>query len=269
MESAKRAFPEWRQDEARRRQILRDCAEVMKRHAEELAELQTREQGKPLKNSVGEIQYSAWWFDQTATLELPCDILQDDEKVRIEVRRHPLGVVGAITPWNFPIAMAVWKIAPALLAGNTIVLKPSPYTPLSTLKLGEILRDVVPAGVLNVVSGGDELGAWITKHPTVRKISFTGSVETGKQIAHVTAPDLKRIVLELGGNDAAIVLPDIDPKCVAPKIFWEAFGNCGQVCVAIKRLYVHKAVFQPLLQELAEIARNVKVGDGFEPETER
>jgi acyl-CoA reductase-like NAD-dependent aldehyde dehydrogenase len=116
------------------------------------------------------------------------------------LRREPAGVVGAITPWNFPVLLGVWKIAPALLAGNTIVLKPSPYTPLSTLKLGEILRDALPAGVLNVVSGNDQLGAWITSHLAVRKVSFTGSVATGKKVAAACAPDLKRMTLELGGN---------------------------------------------------------------------
>ena len=169
-------------------------------------------------------------------------MLQDDANARIEVRRRPLGVVGAITPWNFPVLLAAWKIAPALLAGNTIVLKPSPFTPLSTLKLGEILRDALPAGVLNVVSGNDQLGAWITAHPAVRKVSFTGSVATGKKVAAACAPDLKRMTLELGGNDAAIVLDDADPKQVAEKLFWGAFSNSGQICSAIKRLYVHETL---------------------------
>src|SRR5690606_2029405 len=140
--------------------------------------------------------------------------VQDDAKARVEVHRRPLGVVGAITPWNFPVLLAVWKIAPALLAGNTVVVKPSPFTPIATLALGDALRDVLPPGVLNTVSGGDALGAWITEHPAVRKISFTGSVETGKRVAAAAAPDLKRVTLELGGNDAAIVLPDVDPAAI-------------------------------------------------------
>ena len=129
----------------------------------------------------------------------------------------------------------MWKIAPALLAGNTVVLKPSPYTPLSSLALGELLQPVLPPGVLNVVSGGDALGAWVSEHPVVRKVSFTGSVETGKKIAAVAAPDLKRVTLELGGNDPAIVLHDVDPKRLASKLFWGAFQNSGQVCTAVKR----------------------------------
>src|SRR6185295_4182742 len=153
---------------------------------------------------------AAMWFTYTATLQLPVEVLQDDESAHIEVRRRPLGVVAAITPWNFPLILATWKIAPALLAGNTVVLKPSPFTPLTSLKLGELLRDVVPAGVVNVISGGNDLGGWMTSHPIPRKISFTGSVATGKKVAAAAAPDLKRVTLELGGNDPAIVLDDVD-----------------------------------------------------------
>ncbi|MFQ5779441.1 MAG: aldehyde dehydrogenase family protein [Nitrospiria bacterium] len=268
MEAAEGALPGWRRDEAKRRQVLLDCANAVKPRAEALAELLTREQGRTLKDTLGEINASAEEFETTARLEIPCDLLQDDEKARIELRRKPLGVVGAITPWNYPVILAVSKIAPALLAGNTMVLKPSPYTPLATLRLGEILRDVVPPGVLNIVSGGDALGAWITEHPAVRQISFTGSVATGKKVARAAAPDLKRIVLELGGNDPAIVLSDVNPKEVAEKLFWGAFSASGQVCIAIKRLYVHEKIYRPLQRELLEIARRVKVGDGLDPATE-
>src|SRR5690606_23535969 len=192
----------------------------------------------------------------------------DDENVRIEVRRRPYGVVGAITPWNFPVLLAVWKIAPALLAGNTVVIKPSPFTPLSTPKLGEILRDALPPGVVNVVSGGGELGAWVSSHPRVGKMSFTGSVATGKKVAAAAAPDLKRYTLELGGNDAAIVLDDVNPDQVAEKLFWGAFANSGQVCSAIKRLYVHERIAAPLTEALARVAKSVKVGDGMQPDTQ-
>lgn len=268
MTAAAEAFRSWSKDEEKRRQALRDCAEVIDAHADELARIQTLEQGKPLRDSLGEMRGAAQWFRETATLSIPCDVLRDDENGRIEVRRKPLGVVGAITPWNYPVSMAVWKVAPALLAGNTVVLKPSPYTPLATLKLGEILREVLPPGVLNIVSGGDELGAAITAHPTVRKISFTGSTETGKRVAATAASDLKRVVLELGGNDPAIVLGDVDPKRVAEKLFWTAYGNTGQVCIAIKRLYVHEQVYPALVRELADIARSVRLGDGMDPATQ-
>ena len=268
MDSAQRAFRGWRRDEDKRRQTLRDCANVLKARRADLAKVLTQEQGKPLARATEEVIGGAVWFDVTAGLQIPVDVLQDNEHGKIEVRRKPFGVVGAITPWNFPLLLAIWKIAPALLAGNTVVLKPSPFTPLTTLKLGEILRDVVPAGVLNIVSGGNDLGAWISSHPVVRKVSFTGSVATGKKISVAAAPDLKRVTLELGGNDAAIVLPDVDPKKVAEKLFWGAFSNSGQICSAIKRLYVHEDVYPAVVAELTGIAKTVKLGDGLDPETQ-
>jgi acyl-CoA reductase-like NAD-dependent aldehyde dehydrogenase len=216
-----------------------------------------------MKDAFGEVIGSAVWFEFTAGLEIPVEVVADTPENRIEVRRRPLGVVAAITPWNFPLLLAVWKIAPALLAGNTVVIKPSPFTPLSTLALGAVLRDVLPPGVLNVVSGGDGLGAWMTSHPVPRKISFTGSTETGKKVAAAAAPDLKRLTLELGGNDAAIVLDDVAPDAVAEKLFWGAFQNCGQVCSAIKRVYVPEKLYTPLVDRLAALAKSVKVGDGF------
>ena len=182
----------------------------------------------------------------------------------MELARRPLGVVAAITPWNFPLTLAFWKIAPALLAGNTLVLKPSPFTPLTTLKVGELLRDVFPPGVVNIVSGGDDLGAFMTTHPVPRKISFTGSVETGKKVALSAAPDLKRVTLELGGNDPAIVLDDADPATVATAIFAGAFNNNGQVCSAIKRVYVPEALYDGVVEGLAAHARAIKVGEGTE-----
>jgi acyl-CoA reductase-like NAD-dependent aldehyde dehydrogenase len=265
MEAASRAFRAWSRDEARRRQALLECASALRPRSDELARLLTQEQGKPLENAREELAGAAFWFQHTASLQIPVEVLQDDASARVEVRRRPFGVVGAITPWNFPVMLAVWKIAPALLAGNTVVLKPSPYTPLSTLRLGEILRDVLPAGVLDVVSGGDELGARITSHPAVRKISFTGSVATGKKVAIAAAADLKRVTLELGGNDPAIVLRDADPAKIAEKLFWSAFANCGQVCSAVKRIYVHEDLYRDLGERLAGIARGVRVGSGLDP----
>ena len=268
LDAASRAFKPWKRDVAVRRAALLACAEAVKARIGELAPILTQEQGKPLARASEELFGTAVWFQYTASLEIPVEILQDDAKARIEVRRRPLGVVAAITPWNFPVMLAAWKIAPALLAGNTMVLKPSPFTPLSTLKLGEILREALPAGVLNVVSGSDPLGAWLTAHPAVRKVSFTGSVATGKKVAAACAPDLKRMTLELGGNDAAIVLPDADPRKVAEKLFWGAFSNSGQICSAIKRLYVHEKVYAPIVDGLIERAKAVKVGDGMEPDTQ-
>ena len=268
MSAASRAFRTWKQDVGVRRAALVACANAIKARVGELAPILTQEQGKPLARATEELIGTAVWFQYTASLEIPVEVLQDDASARIEVRRRPLGVVGAITPWNFPVLLAAWKIAPALLAGNTMVLKPSPFTPLSTLKLGEILRDALPAGILNVVSGNDQLGAWITSHPAVRKISFTGSVATGKKVAAAAAPDLKRMTLELGGNDAAIVLDDADVQKVAEKLFWGAFSNSGQICSAIKRLYVPEKLEQPLVAALAAVAKAVKVGDGLQADTQ-
>ena len=268
MQAAAAAFRTWCLDEAARRALLGACADAINAHADELARVLTQEQGKPLAKAAAEIAGAARWFTYTARLELPVEVALDNDRVRVEVRRRPYGVVAAITPWNYPVSLAVWKIAPALLAGNTIVLKPSPFTPLATLRLGEILRDLLPAGVLNVVSGGDALGAWMTSHPAVRKISFTGSIATGKLVAAAAAPDLKRVTLELGGNDPAIVLPDVDVARTAKRLFWGAFENCGQVCSAIKRVYVPESLYEPMVARLAEMARGVTVGNGLDEDSQ-
>src|SRR5260370_33822727 len=204
--AAEKAFPSWSKDIAARRKVLNECAAALQQPPEGLARMLTQEQGKPLDKAGQEIMGTSMWCAYTASLDLPAEVLQNNPQGRIEIRRKPLGVVAAITPWNYPLMLGMWKIAPALLAGNTIVLKPSPYTPITTLMLGEILRDIVPPVVLNVVSGGDELGAWMTTHPVPRKISFTGSVETGKRVAAAAAPDLKRVRLALRGTDPSIIL---------------------------------------------------------------
>ncbi len=268
MEAAKRAFGSWSRDLSARRNLLNECAAALQSPPEGLARMLTQEQGKPLAKASQEIMGTALWCQYTASLDIPNEVIQDNAAGKVEIRRKPVGVVAAITPWNYPIMLAMWKIAPALLAGNTVVLKPSPFTPITSLMLGEVLRGILPPGVLNVVSGGDELGAWMTSHPVPRKISFTGSVETGKKVAASAAPDLKRFTLELGGNDAAIVLADVDLSAVAPKIFWGAFENSGQICSAIKRVYVPEAMYPSMLEKLGELAKNVKVGDGLEAGTE-
>ena len=268
MAAAQRAYPAWSRDMAARRKVLNDIAGALQTPPEGLARTLTQEQGKPLDKAGQEIMGAAIWCGYTASLDLPPEVLQNNDQGRIEIRRKPLGVVAAITPWNYPLMLAMWKIAPALLAGNTVVLKPSPFTPITSLMLGEILRDLVPPGVFNVVSGGDELGAWMTNHPIPRKISFTGSVETGKKVAAAAAPDLKRITLELGGNDAAIVMSDVDVDSVAPKIFWGAFENSGQICSAIKRVYVPESMYPRMLEQLGELAKGVKVGNGLDAGTQ-
>ncbi|MEU8341427.1 Acyl-CoA reductase [Actinomadura meyerae] len=264
MAAAQAAYADWRRDEAARRKALQAAADVLFARSEEIGRILTLEQGKPLADGTMEVVGAGVWLKYFADLELPREVIQDDDNALVEVVRRPMGVVAAITPWNFPLLLAVWKIAPALLAGNTMVLKPSPFTPLSSLKLGEVLRDVLPPGVLNVVTGGDDLGAWMTSHDVPRKISFTGSVATGKRVAAAAAPDLKRVTLELGGNDPAILLDDADPAAVADRLFGAAFQNNGQVCSAIKRVYVPEALYGDVVDALAERARSAKVGNGMD-----
>jgi acyl-CoA reductase-like NAD-dependent aldehyde dehydrogenase len=266
--AAKAALPAWQGDVEARRAALLKCADAIEARAQAIAPVLTQEQGKPLGKALEELYGAALWFRSTAALPLEDQLLREDENFRVELRRRPLGVVAGITPWNFPVLLAVWKIAPALLAGNTFILKPSPYTPLSSLALGEALREALPPGVFNVVSGGDQLGRWLTAHPEVRKISFTGSVATGKHIAAAAAPDLKRVTLELGGNDPAIVLADNNPEKIAEKLFWSAFANSGQVCVAVKRLYVEEPIFPAVVEALGAIAERVKVGPGSAADSE-
>jgi acyl-CoA reductase-like NAD-dependent aldehyde dehydrogenase len=260
--AADRAYQSWRKDDDARRSALNAAADAITAGVEELAPVLTAEQGKPLGDAKGELMSAAMWFRYYAELNLPREVIRDDSTGYEEVFRRPLGVVSAITPWNFPIALAVWKIAPALRAGNTIVVKPSPFTPLTTLALVKLINRVLPAGVLNVVTGPDPLGAAMVAHPVPRKISFTGSTATGKKVAAAAADDLKRVTLELGGNDPAIILGDADISKVAELLFWGAFMNNGQVCLAAKRVYAHENVHDQLVEALADLARSVRVGDG-------
>jgi acyl-CoA reductase-like NAD-dependent aldehyde dehydrogenase len=234
-------------------------------HAEELAHLLTLEQGKPL-NGAGsrfELGGAAGWAGYTSTLSLPVKTIQDDDNARILQTRKPIGVVGSILPWNWPLMIGVWHVLPAIRSGNTVVMKPSPYTPLSTLRMAEIMNECLPPGVLNCVSGEDELGQWMTEHPDIQKIIFTGSIPTGKRVMSSSSATLKRLTLELGGNDAGIVLDDVDPATVAPGIIEGAFLNNGQTCAALKRLYVHESIHDELCEKLSEVANAVPMGDGL------
>jgi acyl-CoA reductase-like NAD-dependent aldehyde dehydrogenase len=267
--SAKRAFPAWSAKPlADRQALVAKIGDAIEARAGDFMRLLTLEQGKARKGAEWEIGGSVIWCREIAKQELPMHVAERTATRTVETRRVPVGVVGAITPWNFPVLLAIWKIAPALVAGNTMVLKPSPYTALCTLTLGEILRDILPPGVLNVVSGGNELGTWLTGHPDVRKISFTGSTATGRKIMASASGNLKRITLELGGNDPAIVLPDVDVKETAERLFWAAFQNSAQFCVAAKRLYIHEDIYDDLAAELVSYAKTVKVGDGLKQGTD-
>ncbi|MGH8258220.1 MAG: aldehyde dehydrogenase family protein [Steroidobacteraceae bacterium] len=264
--AARRASVEWRaRTFAERRDAIRRMAQVLRDNQAELAELLTLEQGKPVGQSRAEIDRAAAQGEGMAAIAIEPEVLVDDETRRIELRYVPLGVVGIITPWNAPINLAAGPLTSAIYTGNAVIIKPSPYTPLTTLKLAEKLRDAFPRGLLNVLAGGDELGRWMTQHPGIDKISFTGSVAAGKQVMASAAATLKRVTLELGGNDAAIVLDDVDPKAIAPKLFFASFVNSGQVCMAVKRIYAHERIYDALCEALAEEARKAKIGSGLEP----
>ncbi|WP_405064468.1 aldehyde dehydrogenase family protein [Kribbella sp. NBC_01505] len=263
--TARNALPAWSaRPVAERQKVLIAMADAVDANTEVLAGLITAEQGKPIDVARTEVFGLGYWLRETAALELPETVNQDDTERLSITRRVPLGVVAAITPWNYPLGQASFKVGPAMLAGNTVVLKPSPAAPLANLKLGEILRDVVPAGVLNVISGDDSLGAQVTAHPGFDKISFTGSTRTGKLVMAAAAQSLSRITLELGGNDPAIVLPDVDIEETAEKLFWAAFSNSGQICLAAKRIYIHADIYDELAGKLTTYARSVEVGDPTE-----
>ena len=267
--AAKAAFPAWSATSIdERKKVVLSIADAIEAHGEELARLLTQEQGKPLADATGEVFGTAAFFRYFTSLDLPVKVLDDSEGRRVEAHRKPLGVIGAIVPWNFPMILMAFKLPPALIAGNTIVLKPAPTTPLTSLRLGEIIKDIVPAGVVNVLADANDLGAPLTAHPDIRKISFTGSTATGAKVMAGAAGLLKRITLELGGNDAGIVLDDVNPKEAAPKLFQSAFQNSGQVCIAMKRLYVHESIYDEMCDELASLADAAIIGDGLEQGTQ-
>ncbi|APX18020.1 aldehyde dehydrogenase (plasmid) [Phaeobacter inhibens] len=268
--AANAAFESWsaKSDE----ELQAACEAVAQKigeHSEELAQIITAEQGKPL-NGLGsrwEMGGAGAWAGYTAGLSLPMKVLQDNNEGRIELHRKPLGVVGSITPWNFPVMIAIWHILPALRTGNTVVVKPSPLTPLSTLRLVQIMNEVLPAGVVNVITSddkGDNIGGAMSAHPDIRKIVFTGSCATGQKVMASAAETMKRLTLELGGNDAGIVLPDADPQAIAEGLFWGGFINNGQTCAAMKRLYVHESIHDEVCEALVAFARNIPVGDGMD-----
>src|SRR6478735_9345993 len=219
--------------EARSAALLK-AADAIEARAEDLAQLLSREQGKPLDgpNARFEVGACAAWTRSAADTALEPEVLFEGGGSRSELHYGALGVVAAIGPWNWPMMITVWQIAPSLRMGNAVVVKPSEYTPLSVLALVEILNQELPEGLLTVVSGGRDVGEALAGHPAIGKIMFTGSTATGKAIIKSSADTVKRLTLELGGNDAGIVLPDADPKAIAQDIFWGAFLNTGQTCAA-------------------------------------
>ncbi len=261
--AAKAAFSAWSAtpiDE--RAALIARVADRLEERLNEFASLLTREQGKPLDQAAFEIAGSVYTLRTFAGMRPRTVTLREQDGNKVTEHRTPLGVVAAITPWNFPVVLAMNKIGPALVTGNTMVLKPAPTTPLTTLLFGEICAEILPPGVINIVCDENDLGEILTAHPDVAKVAFTGSTETGKKVLTSAAGNLKRVTLELGGNDAAIVLDDVEPALAARKIFEGAMSNAGQICVAIKRAYVPEAMYDRVCDELAQLAKNTVVDDG-------
>ena len=264
---ARAAQPGWAAlGHAERSRILHAIADEIEANAEELAVLLSREQGKPLNgpNARFEVGACALWTRAAADTPLEPEVVFEAGESRAEVHYEPLGVVGAIGPWNWPMMISVWQIAPSLRMGNTVVVKPSEYTPLSVLALAAVFNRHLPEGVLTVVSGDREVGASIAAHPGLDKIMFTGSTETGRRIVEASAHNLARLTLELGGNDPGIILPDTDIAAIAENLFWGIFLNTGQTCAALKRLYVHDSQYEQVVETLANLAAAMPSGNGLD-----
>lgn len=261
--AAKAAFPAWSAKPVEERAALvGKLADAMEARLGEFASLLTAEQGKPLDQATYEVIGSIYTLRAFAAMRLEPKVIKDEGSSKIFEHRTPLGVVVAITPWNFPVILLMNKLGPALVTGNTMVAKPAPTTPLTSLLFGEICKDVLPAGVVNIVCDQNDLGAVLTTHPDVAKVAFTGSTATGKKVMAAAAGGVKRVTLELGGNDAAIVLDDVDPVKVARKVYGGAMTNAGQICVAIKRAYVPEPMYDEFCDELARLAKEAVVDDG-------
>ncbi|KAF2719825.1 aldehyde dehydrogenase-like protein [Polychaeton citri CBS 116435] len=258
--SAQKAFETFRYTPVEeRKEYLKKFKEAWLSYADELTDLMCAETGKPRQFAAYEVKAAAAFFDWHINLDMPVDRLEDAAKI-VTTRYTPLGVIGAICPWNFPILLSIGKVIPSILTGNAIIVKPSPFTPYTALKMAEIGATVLPAGVFQVIGGDDMLGPMLTAHPGIAKISFTGSIATGKKIMSACAQTLKRVTLELGGNDAAIILPDVDVKKIAPELVMGAFQNSGQVCVATKRIYIHQDIYDEFLAEMVTATKNLKIG---------
>ncbi|MGO1544551.1 MAG: aldehyde dehydrogenase family protein [Gulosibacter sp.] len=249
-----------------RSDYLNKAADAIEAASEPLAELLSREQGKPLNgpNARFEVGACAGWLRANAAFEIKPELIVEDDSVRSEMHYDPIGIVGAISPWNWPMMISIWQWAPSLRMGNAIVAKPASSTTLSVLALEAVMNEVLPADVLNVVAANSKVGAAISSHPKIGKVMFTGSTEVGKIVARDAADSIARLTLELGGNDAGIVLPGTDVKSIAEDLFWGAFINTGQTCAAMKRLYVHEDDYDAAVEALVEVAKNMPMGNGLD-----
>ncbi|KAL8663696.1 MAG: hypothetical protein Q9202_003642 [Teloschistes flavicans] len=266
--AARAAFKPWSKLPVEQRgEKLRAFADAIDSYKDDFARLLTLEQGKPLTQSYQEIGMATTWLRAFSVMKLPEDIIEDDEERQIINRFTPLGVAAGIIPWNYPILLAAGKIGPALYTGNTIIIKPSPYTPYCDLKLAELGAQIFPPGVLQALSGEEDLGPMLTEHPDIDKIAFTGSSATGKKVMASAASTLKRVTLELGGNDPAIICDDVDIDAIIPKLAILSFLCCAQICMMIKRLYVHTNIYDRFLAAFAAHTATLRVGPGTDPDT--
>jgi len=262
---ARAAFKTWSKTTFEERsKLLLAFTDAIEANRDELEKLLVKEQGKPLSLANTELTMSLLWLRTFATMEVKDELIDENDERRIVQTFPPIGVCCGIVPWNWPVLLGVGKVGPALITGNTLIIKPSPFTPYCDLKLGEIGMSIFPPGVLQVLSGGDDLGPMLTEHPGIDKISFTGSIATGKKVMESCAKTLKRITLELGGNDPAIVCEDVDIEKIVPKIATLAFLNSGQICMLVKRLYVHEKIYDQFRDAMVKFTETIKTGDGFE-----
>lgn len=250
-----------------RRPYLERFAAAMDSNTDRIAETLTRERGGPIADCRFEVGRATAAISHFSGQRLEDRVLRENANERITEQHYAQGVVAAIMPWNRPMTLLAFKLGPALITGNTVIAKPAPSTPLSTLILGELAADILPAGVFQTLVDANDLGPLLTSDPDIAHVSFTGSTPTGKKVLGSAAETLKRFTLELGGNDPAIVLDDVDVEWVAAKIFAAAFINAGQVCYATKRVYAPRALAEPLAQALARHADAAVLGDGMDPAT--
>ncbi|KAM5357000.1 hypothetical protein ACJZ2D_016718 [Fusarium nematophilum] len=268
VKAAQRGATQWaRTSIEKRQQAVVRYADAIASQENDFATMLVREQGKPFSGAIFEVREAVKMLKAVAQLPFGEDVVEDSDERRIVTRYVPLGVTVGIIPWNFPIILAVFKLGPALVTGNSMILKPSPFTPYCGLKLAEVALNFFPPGVVQALSGDENLGPWLTSHPGVQKVSFTGSTATGIKVMQSCAKTLKRMTLELGGNDAAIVCADVDIAAVAPQVTALALFNSGQVCVAIKRVYIHSSIYKEFLQAMVQYAKTMVVGDGNDHDT--
>ncbi|OAL27793.1 hypothetical protein AYO20_09646 [Fonsecaea nubica] len=263
--AGKEAFKTWSKTPyAERQKAMLAFADAMEKEKDGFAKMLTQEQGKPLHFAYFEMDFTLQIIRTMAGLELPTEEIVDEADRKIVVRYTPLGVTVGIVPWNYPVLLCCSKVAPCVVTGNPIIIKPSPFTPYGGLKVAELAQRFFPPGVVQALSGDDNLGPWLTSHPGPAKISFTGSSATGKKVMESASKTLKRVTLELGGNDPAIICDDVNVDEVAPRIATLAFLNSGQICLALKRIFVHEKIFEQFRDKMVEHTKTLKLGEGFE-----